>query len=338
MASRQQTPKEATVSEMSRSAHRIAWVIRRVASSMRPRLLKRTFAIHRAIDTRGLRSREPATRRLLNAVVSIVRDPAPTGEIWAVTMVKNEADIIEETLRSMVSQGVDQIIVADNGSSDETPAILDRLTADLPLHVLSDPIVAYWQSDKMSMLARLATSMGAAWIVPFDADEHWYGTGDRTLAEVLRSADAEVVRAKWFLYLPVKETGAQAFAERFPYRLREPSEAVKVAFRANWLARLRTGNHGVTVPGNRTIDGLRIAHYSLRTPEQVLRKSRDGAAAARASGEELHVARWFDLENADEDAGRRAIADLGQASETVFDPASSWTSSSSGSSNGPNPS
>ncbi len=253
-----------------------------------------------------------------------MRDPSPTGEIWAVTMVKNEADIIEETLRALISQGVDQIIVADNGSDDETPAILDRLSAELPMLVLRDPIVAYWQGDKMSTLSRLATSMGAAWIVPFDADEHWYGTDGRTVADVLHNTDAVVVRAQCFLYLTIEETGAQTFAERFPYRFTAPSGAVKVAFRANWLVRLWPGNHGVTVPGRDAIDGLRIAHYSLRTPEQVLRKARDGAAAVRATGEEMHVARWFELEKADENAASKFIEDLVKFRETVYDPASSW--------------
>jgi glycosyltransferase involved in cell wall biosynthesis len=290
----------------------------------RPRLIKRVVLLRRSVDTKRLRRQLPATRRLLNAVKSIISDPAPSGPIWAVTMVRNEADIIEETLRMLHAQGVDRFVVADNGSTDETAQILERLKDELPLHVLKDPIVPYWQSDKMSMLARLATCMGAAWIVPFDADEQWYGHDGSTLGAVLRESDAVVVKAKWFLYLPIEENSADRFADRFPYRQRDPSGAVKVAFRANWLARLHMGNHGVTRPDGVVAESLRIAHYTFRSPQQVLRRSREGAAAARATGQEVHVDRWFELEHADEADVRRVFQHLVDKSALVFDPASSW--------------
>lgn len=45
----------------------------------------------------------------------------PSGPfIWGITMVKNEADIIEQTIRYLLNQGVEYILVADNGFTDGT--------------------------------------------------------------------------------------------------------------------------------------------------------------------------------------------------------------------------
>ena len=52
----------------------------------------------------------------------------------AVTMVRDEADIIETTVRHMLTQ-VDVVIVADNRSVDGTREIVEQL----PVHLLDDP-------------------------------------------------------------------------------------------------------------------------------------------------------------------------------------------------------
>src|SRR4051812_46619587 len=87
-------------------------------------------------------------------------------------MVKDEADVIEGTIRHMADE-VDQLLVADNGSTDGTRDILVKLALELQFTVVDDPDPGYEQSRKMSALAELAASHGATWIVPFDADELW---------------------------------------------------------------------------------------------------------------------------------------------------------------------
>ena len=96
----------------------------------------------------------------------------PSGPfIWGITMVKNEADIVEQTIRHLLGQGVDHILAADNGSSDGTYEILLELSKILPVHVIQDRELAYYQSEKMTWLADRVMEAGAEWIIPFDADE-----------------------------------------------------------------------------------------------------------------------------------------------------------------------
>ena len=119
-----------------------------------------------------------AIMRRLAANLSLPDLPArrrERGEIWAITMVKNEADIIDRSVQHLLKQGVDHVLVADNLSTDATPDILTRLSRDHPVHVAHDRDPAHYQSWKMGLLAQAARRSGADWIVPFDADELWFG-------------------------------------------------------------------------------------------------------------------------------------------------------------------
>jgi len=103
----------------------------------------------------------------------------------AVTMVRDEADIIETTVRHMLTQ-VDVVIVADNRSVDGTREIVEQL----PVHLLDDPERGYYQSEKMTRLAHMArVEHGADWVVPFDADEWWYSPHGR-IGDVLEDITA----------------------------------------------------------------------------------------------------------------------------------------------------
>jgi hypothetical protein len=84
-------------------------------------------------------------------------------ETWAVTMVRDEADIIEGTIRHMADE-VDGVIVADNLSVDGTSKILAELAAELGIIVVADIEPAYHQAVKMTALATMASRYhGATW-------------------------------------------------------------------------------------------------------------------------------------------------------------------------------
>lgn len=204
--------------------------------------------------------------------------------VWAVSMVRDEADVIAGTLQHMAEEGVEGIIVADNLSVDGTRDILADLTRDLPLTVVDDPDPAYMQSNKMSHLARCAADRGAAWVVPFDADELWVFEGDR-IANELGRCNADVVTAELHNYFPsaIDPPGTDPFAT-VQWRQRDPAPLPKVAFRWETGCVIHQGNHGVTRPSGGYIDsGLRVSHFPYRSPEQFVRKARNGAEAYKAT-------------------------------------------------------
>jgi glycosyltransferase involved in cell wall biosynthesis len=268
-------------------------------------------------------------KRASNALRSLRAPSALTDDqIWAVTMVLNEQDIIEESVRHLFDEGVDHVLIADNGSTDDTPRILQQLAKDFPVHVVRDPVVPYLQAAKVSLLARTAARHGAAWIIPFDADELWAASDpSRSLRQVLVGSDVDLVSADWFDYVAREcdgicvETAGLPYAARFPYRSIEP-DAVwrKVAFRANWLAFVRQGNHHVFLPKARVGDGLRVAHFRLRTPAQMLQKAKDGTRAVQAAGRVSEY--WSHIAAGGEALARQLLLEQASRTDLVFDPVS----------------
>ena len=202
-------------------------------------------------------------------------------------MCKDEADIIETTLRNMLTH-VDWVIVADNMSTDSTPLILDRIQADNDrLIVFPDENPAYYQSDKMTALAHKAREeLGADWVVPFDADEIWYSSFAPTLKERLDvlGPQWQVVQADLYDHV---STGADNMnepnpVERIRWRIVEPLPLPKVACRWRKDLVIDAGNHralydssGATISHDRFV----VRHFPYRSTDQFVRKVRNGAAA-----------------------------------------------------------
>lgn len=201
---------------------------------------------------------------------------------FAVSMVRNEVDVIEGVLRHMADE-VDALIVADNGSTDGTRDILDKLTAELPLTVVDDPETGYYQSRKMTALADRAAGMGATWIVPFDADELW--VAPHRIADVLAGLDAPVATAALYNHLrtAVDPDDPDPFRSMV-WRRPQPLPLPKVAFRWEPGCVIHQGNHGVTRPsGSNAVPALEIRHFPYRSAAQFAVKAIQGAAAYAAT-------------------------------------------------------
>lgn len=205
-------------------------------------------------------------------------------DVWGVAMVRDEADVIEGVLRHMAAE-VDHLLIADNGSTDGTRDILDRLATELPLTVIDDRDPAYYQSRKMTELADHAHSMGARWIVPFDADELWWGEG--RVADVLAGAHRLATVVWGGLHDHVASADDLEDPDPFRalvWRKREAQSLPKVAIR--WMAGcvIAQGNHGVAHPrGERGEWGLTICHFPYRSLAQFRSKASNGAAAYAAT-------------------------------------------------------
>lgn len=307
--------------------NRTLWTARRAARWCAPRDLRRNVMVQRSISTRAVRGERSRVRRAINVMRSIAGTTPRTGPIWAIAMVKDEADIIEEVVRHLFDEGVDHVLIADNGSTDATPAILRRLAAEFPLDVVQDPLREFWDAEKRTLLARAATRMGAAWIVPFDGDELWFGLDDVSLADALHGSTTPVVAAQWFNYVPIESSAIGSVATRFGFRIEMPDPLPKVAFRANWLARLTSGNHSVAVPDPTASTGIRIAHYRFRSLEQMQQKATSGADAIQRSELPTKVDYWFEIAAGGEQAAQQMVDRLAARHDLVFDPASEWRTS-----------
>ena len=280
--------------------------------------VSRRFAEWRDPDARAVRARVAQGLRLppLPRAVGSGRADPRGHSVWAVTMVKDEADIIGTTLRHLLAQGVDGILVADNGSTDETRAVIEELSATAPVFLAHDDEPAYFQWEKMTQLSHWARRAGARWVVPFDADELWFAEGD-TVAGFLRRSTATVVRALMFNVVP-QGTSVRVGDATGWVMGREPAPMTKVAFRPHPFMALSMGNHAVDRPGPEAA-GLGIAHLPYRAPAQLARKVRTGAAALdEVPGEAGY--HWRDLGSLADDDLDRVWSDLieGRAGRDVM--------------------
>ena len=243
--------------------------------------------------------------------------------IVAVTMVKDEADIIGYTLAHLLAEGVDHVIVADNLSTDATPRILSAFGRCGRVTVTIDDEVGYYQADKMTRLATQAVAMGADWVLPFDADELWYSLDGGTIADALDGLPGEVVKAYGWDHVA---TGADPYDPnpflRMTWRRAETQKFPKVAFRAGADFRLHMGNHDIDRAGQRVDHVLAYRHFGFRSLPQMIAKYRNGARAYEATDlHEMYGAHWRRTAGMTDAEIAAEWSDLCATTDLVHDPA-----------------
>jgi glycosyl transferase family 2 len=229
------------------------------------------------------------------------------SRIIGVSMVKNEADIIEASVRHNVRY-LDRMIVFDHDSSDATPGILRALAEEgLPVSLLSPRTdrreSAFWQGEFTTALARLAfDEHGADHVIPIDADEFLDAGSRDALRTTLGGCAGEVASVEWQTYVPgLDDAPGMHPLDSLKWRVDTAVHAlpkIAISRRATageWF--IARGNHAFchrdgtesSVHPAVVVEGLRLAHLPLRSPSQLIAKvlvgwlSRKLAYGARAA-------------------------------------------------------
>jgi glycosyltransferase involved in cell wall biosynthesis len=199
-------------------------------------------------------------------------------------MVKNEEDIIEMTLRHFLAEGLDEVRVYDNLSSDRTFEILMSLDGYFAnLEIYPDTEVAYYQEQKMNRWIRDAAEDGAEWIVPFDADEIWYSPSGKSLKDTIEELNADVISCPVYDMIPSLDTNTTRPSRDILWRSTVPEIHPVVGFRYNPEVHLLQGNHYVQNAGHKYSGGITVCHFQYRSFEQYKRKLRNGKAVYDAT-------------------------------------------------------
>jgi glycosyltransferase involved in cell wall biosynthesis len=212
--------------------------------------------------------------------------------VVGIAMIKDEADVIERTLRHLAAEGLDTIYLFENNSADGSWEIVRDLrdSGDLGigLVVISDPEPAYYQSRKMTELAMYARQHSAPdWIVPFDADELWIAPGG--LAAWLEGIALPIGVVEFPIYNHYHswaDAGGHPF-DAMVWADPKPLPLPKVAFRPSARMIVEPGNHDVSMVrgarANLAGSGAGVHHFPYRSPAQMIQKVRNGAAAYEAA-------------------------------------------------------
>ena len=238
---------------------------------------------------RSIRPEHRRRARLVTRGLDLRSTPRTLG-VWAIAMVKNEADIIRATVTHTFEQGIDRMLIVDNGSTDGTRDLLADLSREFRISIGDDRETAYYQDHKMTALAAHARRHGADWVVPIDADEFWFAK-DRSVGDHLRSLRATTTRASAILrnVFPIAGNEHPTSLRDGPLRLDlRPHVLPKVAARTHPLLWIGMGNHSALRPGWMHAS-LHIAHLPWRSFEQLARKVRQGAAAYAATDLDEHL-------------------------------------------------
>jgi hypothetical protein len=179
--------------------------------------------------------------------------------------VRDEADIIEANLRFHRAQGVDFFVIADNGSTDGTLEILERYEAaglvrlertNGGIHDMKG------QGGGEEAITRIASEMGADWVIHNDADEFWWptrGTLKDLIAQVQEPFGMVLAPRTEFVARP----GDGPFPERMTIREAAFRRPPKSAHRATTTVSLR-GPHPVEIWSGDPYRGL-VGRPVLRT-------------------------------------------------------------------------
>src|SRR3954466_6004641 len=93
-------------------------------------------------------------------------------------LVRDEQDIVADNLDFHLAQGVDEVIVTDNGSEDATLEILRPYEERGAVRAISEPSDDSSQGRWVTRMARMeAADLGADWVINNDAHEFWWPRG-----------------------------------------------------------------------------------------------------------------------------------------------------------------
>lgn len=214
--------------------------------------------------------------------------------VVGITRCLNEADIIEASLRHMLTQ-VPHVIVGEGHSTDGTREIIESLiTEGLAITLLDDTSLNWQQREVLTGYAHQAREQhGATWITPFDIDELWYADG-MSISDALNDLPDHFDLARVSLLNHTRTTEDDDHPNPFVqmrWRSAQVLPLPKVACRTRPDLHIDHGNHGAwfSTMGRRQRPAwangiLEARHYPYRSPEQLIKRVTHAWPMLRDSG------------------------------------------------------
>jgi len=227
------------------------------------------------------------SKRLDKVRKSLTARNSPLPRVVMTLLVRDEADIIESNVRFHYGNGVDQFVITDNGSTDGTVKVLERLATEIPIVLRHEQ--GWFQSKWVTDMARFASrELHADWIINADADE-FFVCRKKSLKAILAKIPAQtgILEIARHDFVPIEPGPANVpvpawmIYRRFIFcdPLQGGSTLIpKVIHRADEEVCVEEGNHAVqgpTLQGYACCPQIEIFHYPVRSYPQFESKTRN---------------------------------------------------------------
>ncbi|MBU0766178.1 glycosyltransferase family 2 protein [Patescibacteria group bacterium] len=205
--------------------------------------------------------------------------------IVSISMVRNEADIIEVFVRYHI-QFLDRMYIIDHDSDDHTKIILEKLKKEgLPIHICNFSGFAQQQSELITECMReIAKRPEIKWIIPLDADEFIFSKKGSVCDAIDVLGGSHVYRLPWYNFVPTTDDDFSEMnvLKRIQHRLSDPHSYLTKLIVSSKIASsedisISQGNHNIIKNSDKhyPVDighDLAIAHFPVRSINQLTRK------------------------------------------------------------------
>jgi len=237
-------------------------------------------------------------------------------------LVRDEVDIIDENIKYHLENGVDMIVVIDNGSKDGTRDILDKYVKKGVLFYEVEDNHTFEQDKWVTRLIGIALKKyNATHVINCDADEFWtskYGNLKRSIAE---NYFADIIKVGVRNFLPPISKKSKGFRSKdFKYYVAKtvlcPGEVEKRIsgdlLRYEYPEKIITSRKITSIGyGNDSVnskvpikevksESIFIRHYPIRSYSQFRGKVINGGSSYRKNPTKnpsigWHWKRWYDI-------------------------------------------
>lgn len=229
-------------------------------------------------------------------------------------IVRDEADLIEKNIRFHAKQGFDYFAIMDNASTDGTRDILEDLSKNIPMRILSQRDTDYRQDAWAGSLAERLSQRGIDIAISLDADEFISGLTSSTFKEIATRLQHPVMCPRHNMVplkaelsefakgslLATRYRVARPLPTQLPIMLRRMPG--KMLFPLRGLRSIARGNHSIEHEiGKRAVsDDALIRHFPVRTYDRFLVKLEQARARFRQERDvsettSWHIRRWLEL-------------------------------------------
>lgn len=215
--------------------------------------------------------------------------------IIATYLVRNDHDILRDSITHNLNNGVDALIVTEHNASKETSEILDDFS-DYILCRIVENSPGYDQSIWVTRMARIASALKPEWIIHCDADELWCDLDMTSIDDNVQAVHTDY----WYNHFPYSihefnVNDAKSFEYASDSSIFGPGMhgLKKIAHRPDEHISIYQGNHGCSLPT--ASSKIKIKHYPIRTYKQFESKVITGYLACINHHPHLssHWRRWY---------------------------------------------